>query len=75
MALQHVSPHGPAQAFLHGRGVVHGDLTAENILLKSAPSNPHGFTAKVYLLTSSQPPYDATLRVDSRSRRNESTPH
>ena len=51
--------------FLHGRGVVHGDLTADNILLKSAPSNPHGFTAKVPLLTSPQPPHHATLRVTS----------
>ena len=34
-------------AFLHARGVVHGDLSGGNILLTSCASNPHGFSAKV----------------------------
>ena len=34
-------------AFLHSRGVIHGDLSATNVMLASAPSAPHGFCAKV----------------------------
>ena len=36
-----------AMAYLHGRGVVHGDLAGGNVLLCSAPDAPHGFTCKV----------------------------
>jgi len=33
--------------FLHGRGLVHGDLSGGNILLASSAANVHGFSAKV----------------------------
>jgi hypothetical protein len=33
--------------FLHGRGLVHGDLSGGNILLASSAANAHGFSAKV----------------------------
>ena len=38
-----------AMAYLHGRGVVHGDLAGGNVLLCSAPDAPHGFSCKVLL--------------------------
>jgi Protein tyrosine and serine/threonine kinase len=36
-----------AMAYLHGRGVVHGDLAGGNVLLCTADAPPHGFTCKV----------------------------
>jgi serine/threonine protein kinase len=42
-----------ALAFVHGIGVLHGDLTAANVLLASGrstdPRDPRPFTAKVRL--------------------------
>ncbi len=35
-----------AMAYLHGEGIVHGDLAGGNVLLTSA-ATPHGFCAKV----------------------------
>ena len=34
-------------AFLHSRGIVHGDLTGGNVLLATDPSSPNGVVAKV----------------------------
>lgn len=34
-------------AFLHERGVAHGDLTGGNVLLASNPDSPAGVTAKI----------------------------
>ena len=34
-------------AFLHARGVAHGDLTGGNVLLASDPASPSGVTAKI----------------------------
>lgn len=42
-----------ALAFLHGMGIMHGDLTGGNVLLQSAPvtpTDPRGFIVKVQLL-------------------------
>ncbi|KAK9816932.1 hypothetical protein WJX72_007171 [[Myrmecia] bisecta] len=36
-----------ALAYLHSQNILHGDLTASNILLNAAGSDPRGFTAKV----------------------------
>jgi serine/threonine protein kinase len=36
-----------AMAHLHARSILHSDLKARNVLLKSSPSDPKQFTAKV----------------------------
>lgn len=36
-----------AMAALHAADVLHGDLSAHNVLLTRSQSAPHGFTAKV----------------------------
>ena len=41
-----------AMAYLHGRGVVHGDLAGGNVLLCSSPDAPHGFSCKVFVTSS-----------------------
>jgi serine/threonine protein kinase len=34
-------------AYLHERGIIHGDLAGGNVLLTSDETSPHGFCAKV----------------------------
>jgi len=36
-----------AMDFVHGKSIIHADLTGRNVLLASSDSRPHGFVAKV----------------------------
>ena len=52
-------------SYLHGKKVLHSDLTPGNVLLKQAPEVPHGFSVRIADFGLSRPTTSRTINTQT----------